>query len=473
MRKAGNAREGRDGSPAPVSRAIGRTLREAGLHADIWRIAAPAILANVSGPLVGLVDTWALGHLGDPLPLAAIAVGAFLFHFVYWSFGFLRMGTTGLVAQARGRHDGDEIAAIMQRAILIGLAVGVLMLLVREPLFTLLARALAADPATTGLAEGYWRIRILGAPAILLRLALVGALIGLARARAALVVELALNTINAALTAWFVADLGLGITGAALGSLIAEVLAAGIALVLVLAAERRARLQRWRTSRIRAALADGRALLALATVNGFLFLRTLLLLAAFGLFWRKSAELGALTLATNQVLMNFPMLTSFALDGIAYAAEALVGATAGARQGVRMHATVLATAGWAVFAAGLATLAWALWGADLVALLTDIGDVRAAARDHLVWIVWLPLVAVWSYHMDGVYIGWSAARMMFATMGIAFVVYLRAVESFVAWYGIDGLWAAFLLFLLVRGVSQLIGYPFLARRVLTGDAHRA
>ncbi len=456
-------------STATVFRPVLRILCEPALHARIWGIAAPAILANVSGPMVGLVDTWALGHLDDPRYLAAIAVGAFLFHFVYWSFGFLRMGTTGLVARARGRRDGDEIAAIAQRAMLLGLLVGVLVLLVQGPLFALLSRALGADPATAGLAGRYWEIRILGAPAILLRLALIGVLIGLARARAALVVELALNTVNAALTAWFVAGLGLRIEGAAMGSLIAEIAAAGLALALVLAAERRAGMHRWRPARIRRAFADGRALLALARVNGFLFLRTLLLLAAFGLFWRRSAAFGALALATNQVLMNFPMLTSFALDGIAYAAEALVGAAAGARDRARMHATVLATAGWAVLAAGLATLVWAVGGERIVSLLTDIETVRAAARGHLVWVVWLPLVAVWSYHMDGVYIGWSAARAMFVTMAFAFAGYLWALERFAVHAGVDGLWMALLLFLFARGATQLVWYPFAARRALRAD----
>lgn len=445
---------------------IGKALKDPGLHRQIWRIAAPAIVANVSGPLVGVVDTWALGHLGDPLYLAAIAVGAFLFHFVYWSLGFLRMGTTGLVARAHGRRDGDEIAAITQRAMLLGLVSGVLVLFVQGPLFTLLARALAADPATANLAERYWRIRILGAPAILLRLALIGVLIGLARARAALAVELVLNTVNAALTAWFVAGLGLGIAGAALGSLTAEIVAAAIALALVLAAERRAGLDRWRPARIRATLTDGRALLALAHVNVFLFLRTLLLLAAFGLFWRKSAELGALTLAANQVLMNFPMLTSFGLDGIAYAAEALVGAATGAGQQARMHATVLATAGWGLLAAALASLAFAVLGRDLVVFLTDIETVRVAARDHLHWVVWLPMIAVSSYHMDGVYIGWSAARAMFATMSLAFAGYFWALGHFVPRAGNDGLWAALLLFLFLRGLAQIICYPSVAHRAL-------
>lgn len=432
------------------------------LHRRIWAIAGPAILANISGPMVGVVDTWALGHLPDPRFLAAIAVGSFVFHFVYWSFGFLRMGTTGMAAQAHGAADDLRLTRIVLRAAALGLGFALIVLALQGPLLAALFALLKPAAAAADLAMQYCLIRIWSAPAILLRITVIGFLIGTQRAKTALVIEVALNLLNAALTVWFVAGLDWGIVGAARASVIAEALAAmlalGVALRLLrpaalLAAAREAGF--WRPA----------AFGALLSVNGYLFLRTLLLLAAFGLLWRVSAGLGTLTLSANQVLMQFLMLTSFGLDGIAYAAEALVGAAKGRARRSELHRVVRLTTLWAGLMALGYTAVFALAGETMIAGFTDLAEVRAAAGAHLLWLVAMPVLAVWSYQFDGVFIGATETRAMLLTMIAAFALYAAAVALLAPRFGNDGLWAAMALFLLARGGGLALLYPALARRV--------
>ncbi|GIX16374.1 MAG: MATE family efflux transporter [Rhodothalassiaceae bacterium] len=440
---------------APPLRAAIAGLSDARLHRLTWAIALPSIIANVAGPLVGVVDSWAMGRLGDPLYLAAIAAGSYAFHVLYWSFGFLRMGTTGLVAQAHGRADHDAIARHLAAALLVGLAVAALVLVSAPALFAALADLLALKADVRETAAVYWRIRVWGAPAILARLALVGTLIGLQAARSAMIVEVALNAVNALLTALLVVGLGMGIAGAAWGSLAAEILAVLLAGLLVGAHVRgRPGLDAARLLAAARRLAP-RELLHVARINGFIFLRTLLLLAAFGLFWRESAELGTMTLAANQVAINLLMLTSFGLDGLAYAAEALVGEAAGRGARTQILARVAVTGLWsAVMAAGYA-LVWSLAADAIFALFTDDPAVLAITAHVKPVVVLLPLAGFLSYHMDGVFIGLAAARAMFVTMALAFAGYGLALALFVAPDGARGLWLALGLFLLLRGLLQL------------------
>ncbi len=442
---------------APPLRAAIAGLSDARLHRLTWAIALPSIIANVAGPLVGVVDSWAMGRLGDPLYLAAIAAGSYAFHVLYWSFGFLRMGTTGLVAQAHGRADHDAIARHLAAALVVGLAVAALVLVSAPALFAALADLLALKADVRETAAVYWRIRVWGAPAIL---AFVGTLIGLQAARSAMIVEVALNAVNALLTALLVVGLGMGIAGAAWGSLAAEILAVLLAGLLVGAHVRgRPGLDAARLLAAARRLAP-RELLHVARINGFIFLRTLLLLAAFGLFWRESAELGTVTLAANQVAINLLMLTSFGLDGLAYAAEALVGEAAGRGARAQILARVAVTGLWsAVMAAGY-TLVWSLTADAIFAFFTEDPAVLAITAEVAPIVVLLPLAGFLSYHMDGVFIGLAAARAMFATMALAFAGYGLALAFLAGSAGDRGLWLALALFLLLRGLLQL---PWLLR----------
>ncbi len=440
------------------------------LHRLTWAIALPSIVANISGPLVGVVDSWTMGRLGDPLYLAAIAAGGYAFHVLYWAFGFLRMGTTGLVAQAVGRGRPPDVARTIAAAMSLGVAVALVVLLLAPALFAGLAQLLDLNQAVRTTAARYWDIRIWAAPAILARLAIVGALIGLQAARSAMLVEVALNLLNAGLTLVFVVHFRLGIAGAAWGSLIAEILAVILAAVfLVWNLRRRLDLD------IASVLAASRAILPadlrlIAQVNGFIFLRTLLLLAAFGLFWRTSAALGTTVLAANQVAINLLMLTSFGLDGIAYAAEALVGEAAGRRQWGAVRDRILVTGLWsAVLAAGYTAL-WLASADALFAFFTEEPAVLAQARAVAGLVALLPLAGFLSYHMDGVFIGLAAARAMFATMAIAFSGYALLLGLVLAPAGNRGLWLALAAFLLLRGVAQLFWFLVRRRRMLDPPA---
>lgn len=431
-------------------------------HRRIWAIAGPAILANISGPMVGVVDTWALGHLPDPRFLGAIAVGSFIFHFVYWSLGFLRMGTTGLAAQAFGGGACETLREILLRSLFLGLVFSIAILVLQGPIFAGLFALLDPSPEAAGLALAYCRIRIWAAPAILLRIAVIGFLVGTQRVRLALLIEVTLNLINAALTVLFVARLGLGIEGAGLASLLAECLAGILALGIA-----------FRLIGLRASIATLRAaafwraatFARLLSVNGYIFLRTLFLQLAFALLWRVSAGLGPLTLAANQVLIQFLMLTSFGLDGFAYAAEALVGEAKGRRRRSYFDQMVRLTTLWAMAAAGLYCLAYFAFGPAIVAAFTDLDAVRRAAEAHLVWLAVMPFISVWSYQLDGVFIGATETRAMMLTMLAALLAYGAALALLAPAYGNHGLWAAMMVFLGGRGLGLGLFYPRLARTI--------
>ncbi|WP_188873517.1 MATE family efflux transporter [Iodidimonas muriae] len=436
------------------------TARDPHPNRRIWRIAAPAIAANISGPLVGVVDTWALGHLPDPAYLAAIAVGAFIFHFVYWSFGFLRMGTTGLVAQAHGAGDEARLLRIVLRSVVLGLGFAGAVLVLQTPILHGLFALLNPEAMEAELALRYCLIRIWAAPAILLRVTVIGYLVGIQRTRLALLIELMLNLGNAALTVYLVNVLGFGMEGAAVASLAAEVVAAALAVfvamrllggpALLLAAKDRAF---WHLS----------AFAKLMSVNGFIFMRTLFLLLAFALLWRNSAALGSTVLSTNQVLIQFLMLTSFGLDGIAYAAEALVGMAVGRHDQAALRQMVRLTTLWALALAVLYSVIFWIAGEAIIRSFTDIAQIRALAMGFLHWLIVMPVIAVWSYQFDGIFIGATKTAAMMWTMILAFAVYAVALLVLVPRFGNHGLWGAMMIFLALRGLGLALCYPWLVR----------
>ncbi len=430
----------------------------------VWELAWPIVLANLSVPLVGLVDTAVLGHLPDPAALGGVALAGVVFSFLYWGFGFLRMGTTGLAAQARGRAlaapEGGEPPGVFVRALLLrGLAtaaaLGAALILLREPIGWLAWRLLEADAPVQAAAELYYRIRIQSAPATLANYVLLGLLLGLQHRHAPLVLLLTLNLGNALLDVALVWGLGWGVAGAAWASLWAEyaTLLLGLALVL-----RRFRHEAWlRTPWPSPAhLLEPAALKGLWAVNRDLFLRTLLLIFALGFFTAQGARFGPVILAANAVLLNFQTLLAYALDGIAHALEALVGEARGGGDPARLRAVVRAGAlGSGAF--GLAfTVAYFLAGEALVDLLTDQDAVRQAARDYLPWVIASPLVAVWSYLLDGMFIGATRTREMRDAMAVAVLgVYLPVWYLTRPWDN-HGLWFSLLVFLAARAL--LLGW---------------
>ena len=425
-------------------------------HRAILAIALPAILANSSAPLVGLVDTWAIGHLPDPAYLAAIGLGSVIFNFIFWAFGFLRMGTTGIIAQARGRNDTETLIAGIWRSIALALGLGVILLLLQDYMLLLAIKALAPPESVTGLTTEYFHIRIWAAPASLLVYAVSGVLFGLAKTRAVLVQQLVLNISNAILNIIFVVFLGLGVAGVAWGTLIAQWLAAIVGMWLLLqifgfstllAGLKRA--QTWHLSGFR----------KLITVNGYIFIRTILLITALSLVMRVAGALGEVEMAASHVIMQYMLLISLGLDGFAHATEALAGSAWGEGKASSFRHWVKLTGIWAMVASIVYAIIFWLGGNAITALLTDISEIRLMVGQLMPLVVALPVVSFACYQFDGVYIAATAGAAMMVTMAIAFSVYILVLNPMTTAWGLAGVWAAVLVFMATRGIAQAIWYP--------------
>lgn len=413
-----------------------------------WALAWPLILSNLSVPLLGMVDLAAIGRFGTTAELAAVGLGANLVSAVYFLLGFLRTGTTALAARAVGARDPDEAAAVLARSLGLALLAG-LLLAAASPLLVLAAEALLRpEPEVAGPLRDYVAIRLLGAPAVLAGFAGVGWCLGSQDARRPLLLAIVTNLSNAALTVLLVAGFGLGVRGAAIASVLAELLAAALLRPLLLPLFHRSGAGRPSVAR----LLDRARVAALFRINRDLFLRGLLLEAAFLTFAAASSRQGQLVLAANAVLKTFFTLSAYGLDGFAHATEALIGKAVGARDPAAVRAAVAAGLGNGVFVAVTMTIAFLLLGDGLVRLLTDLEEVRAAAGRQLVLAGLLPLVSVWAFLFDGVFFGAARARELRDSMALALALFLLLLPL-QAGFGNTGLWLAFLGFLAARGAA--------------------
>lgn len=423
-------------------------------------LAWPLIAANVTVPMVGAVDTAVLGHLPDPQYLAAAALGAVVFSLLYWSFGFLRTGTTGPVAQAVGAKDTVEIKATLYRAMLIAGSVGVALIVLQLPIRWVAFEILHASPEIIDNARTYVAIRIWGAPGVLCNFVLLGWFLGQARARTGLLLQVFINVVNLVLDLFFVFGLGMTVAGVAAATAIAETTGALLGLALA-----------WRAVREmdgqvdRARLLDRDRLVRLFALNRDIFIRTLLVLVCFSSFTAVGARFGELTLAANAVLMNFNSFTGFALDGFAQAAESLVGRSIGARDRVDLEDNLRATFVLAACVAVIFTIVYWLGGPLLIALLTDIQDVRTEALRYLPWAATMPAVGVWSFQLDGVFWGAARGRDMRNMMLISAACFAVAAVLAVPALGNHGLWLAIFVFLAARAVTLGSRLPAVLRSV--------
>ncbi len=428
---------------------------EAPSHALAWRLAGPIILANLSVPMLGAVDTAVMGHLPNPAYLGGVAVGAVVFQFIYWGFGFLRMGTTGLVAQADGADDRGEVRAILLRSLLIAAGAGIALWILQIPIFAVARALFDASAEVEGFAHDYFRIRIWSAPATLANYCLIGWFIGMRNTRAALILQLWMNGLNIILSLTFVVGLGWGVEGVAAATAIAEYAAVAMALYL------------WRNqSGIAVGLAavfDTARLKRLFGVNFDIFVRTLCLIATFALFTRQGASMGDALLAANAVLMQLQSFLSFGLDGFAHAAEAMVGGAVGARDKTAFKQSVRITGQWALIVAGGYTIVYAIAAPLIIAALTDIADVRATAGEYFIWLAISPIISVWSFMLDGIFIGATRTRDMRNAMIFSLAVFLIAMTVLQPIYGNHGLWAALMIFMAARAASLGFLYRGLLR----------
>ncbi|WP_263140716.1 MATE family efflux transporter [Pseudomonas sp. RIT-PI-AD] len=432
--------------------------RHAPTHRRVRALAAPMILSNLSVPLVALVDSAVVGHLPHAHQLGAVAVGSSLYMLIVGVLTFLRMGTTGFAAQAAGRRDGGALRQILLQGLALGLGLALLLGVLAIPFGGAALGLMNPSAELDGLAREFLHTRRFGLPAALANYALVGWFLGTQNARAPLAILLLTNLSNAALSLWFVLGLDWGVVGAARAAVLAEWSGAVLGLLLTRGALRRfpgrpdwSALRRWMAWR------------PLLAVNRDIFIRSLALQAVFFLVTVQGARLGDTTVAANALLLNGLLLTAYALDGLAHAVEALCGHAIGARDRPALYRTLVVAGGWALLASAAFALAFSLGGGLLVDLQTDIGEVRQVARSYLPYLAVLPLVAVWSYLLDGLFIGATRAREMRDAMLIALALGLP-LGWLLQGLGNHGLWLAFLAFMAIRGLC-LGGFAWrLARR---------
>jgi len=426
-----------------------------------WRFAAPVIISNVTVPLLSAVDMAVVGHLPEPYYLGGVAVAALIFTIVYATMNFLRMGTTGLTAQALGNGDGSEVRAWMLRAAVISLGIGVFLLIIRIPVSQLALDLIAPSDEVRPLSESYFAIRIWGAPAALLNFAILGWFFGIQNTRAALLTQFFMNGVNIVLDIWFVLGLGWGVEGVAIATLISEVSAAGFGLWLVL---RNARTLpgTWELHRI----FDRARLLSMFRANLDIFIRSICLQGSFAIFMSLSARNNDIVLAANAVLLNISTFVAYGLDGFANAAEALAGEAYGARDRKTFRSAVLASTRWAVILSILITLSLFWLGPLIIDVLTGIEDVRLAARTYLPWTAIMPIVSVWCFQLDGIFIGTTHTAEMRNGMVISVAFYVLLLFLLMPLWGNHGAWLALMAFMAARGLTLAVMYPRIERAII-------
>ncbi|XKH02567.1 MATE family efflux transporter [Marinobacter nauticus] len=406
------------------------------------------MLTNLTVPLLGLVDTAVLGHLDSPEYLGAVAVGANLFSILYWTFGFMRMGTTGLAAQAWGQRDPFAQVALLLRSLVLAVGIGLLLILFHKPLIALGLELMNPSPAVAELAAEYAGIRIWSAPAVLCQYTLVGWLIGTQFPRGPMVMLIIANGINIVLDVLFVTVLGWNSRGVAMATVMAEYGATAIGLAIVLG--RMPEGQRL-TRELFGQLAD---YLKILRVNRYIMVRTIALLLVLAFFTAQGARQGDTILAANAVLITFLLVISNALDGFANAAEALIGEAVGKGSRRRFRAVFASALRWSLWGALILTIGFVLGGRWLISLLTGIEEVRTTAWHYLPWLWLLPFAAVWGFLLDGVFIGATRTREMQNTMLFsALIVFLPVWWLSTAW-GNHGLWLALISLMLARAASM-------------------
>jgi len=422
---------------------------------DVWRIAAPMILSNVSVPLLGMVDTGVTGHLDSPIYLGAVAIGSIIFGFLYTGMNFLRMGTTGITAQRFGANDNDGLRVALGQALIVAVLIGLCLISLQNPVGALAMQLIGAESDVESFALQYFSIRIWSAPGTLANFVIIGWFIGLQNARVPMLLFFTINITNIVLDLLFVLVFGMKVDGVALASVIAEY--AGLLVGLSFAAHAlRNRAGHWPFHR----LFNVRAYAAYFSINAHLFIRTMALVFTFAFVTAQGARFGGLVLAANAILMNLQYLTAFALDGIAHAAEALVGKAVGAGRRDALQQSVHLTLKWSLlFAAGFCAT-YVVVGPSLIRLLTDLPEVRETAMRYLPWLIISPLISVWSYLYDGVYVGATRARMMRDIMLMSTLVIFLPAWYLLQGLGNHGLWLAFTLFMASRGIGMHLGYRY-------------
>lgn len=425
-------------------------------HDRVLGIALPILLANATIPILGVVDTGVVGQLGDPVPIGAVGIGAIILTAIYWIFGFLRMGTTGMTSQALGAGDQGEADALLSRALIVGLGGGVVLVLCQSGIFNAGFWVSPASAAVEDSARTYMAIRIWSAPAAIALFGITGWLIAAERTRAVLILQVWINGLNIGLDLLFVLGLGWGVGGVAVATFFAEWSGLGLGLWCCRDVFLRPFWNAWTR------VFDRARLWAMAAVNRDILLRSLCLEATFVSFLFFGAGFGDVPLAANQILLQFLHVTAYALDGFAFSAETLVGNAYGAKNRARVRRASILTSAWGVAVVVIFALGVAVFGPWVIDVMTTSDDVRIAAKALLPWMVAAPVLGIAAWMLDGIFIGATRTADMRNMAAVSMGVYFAAVWAF-AGFGNDGLWMALLVSLVTRGITLGLRYPALER----------
>jgi MATE family multidrug resistance protein len=431
-------------------------------HARVLKIALPIVISNATVPILGAVDTGVVGQMGLAAPIGAVGIGAVILTGIYWIFGFLRMGTTGLTSQAHGAGETGEVAALLTRALMIGFAGGVGLIALQVPIFWAAFRLAPASAEVEGLARDYLAIRVWSAPAMIAIFGLTGWLIAQERTRAVLAIQVLMNGVNIVLDLWFVLGLDWGVTGVARATVIAEW--GGLALGFWFCRDAFA-VPAWRDW---PRVFDPVRLRVMLAVNTDILLRSLMLQVIFISFLFLGADFGDVTLAANQVLLQFLQITAHALDGFAFAAEALVGQAYGARTASSLRRGAVMTSIWGLVVCGLLAIGFAGFGGTIIDIMAKAPEVQLEARAYLGYMVAAPVLGLAAWMLDGVFIGATRSRDMRNMMAVSLAVYVVAALALVPSLGNHGLWLALLISFVARGVTLGLRYPALERDARAG-----
>jgi multidrug resistance protein, MATE family len=429
-------------------------------HTTFLRIAIPIMLSNVTEPLIGVVNTAVVGQLPEAHLIGGVAVGSLIFSFLFWGFGFLRLSTSGLSAQATGAGDAREVSSIVWRSLLIAVVVGMSLIALSPILKPLSISLMGGSPDVQGAASTYFSYRIWAAPAALANFTILGWFIGQGRTKVAFVTQLALNVTNMVLSGLFVLHFNFGIAGVGLAVLIAEYAAVAVGLVMVLW-----RLRELRQPFDRAHVLDRSKITSLITANADMMIRTVCLLFAFAWFTSRGARNGDTTVAANAVLLHMFEIAAYMIDGFAYAAEALVGQAIGAKDRPRYAKAITLSTGWAMAFGALASLLIWLFGAQFITIMTVNTEVRNFANQYLVWAAITPLLGAACFLYDGIFTGAMATRDMRNMMVLSLIAYMTAWYVLEPRYGNHGLWAALSVFFVARSVLFAARLPAIKERV--------
>lgn len=445
------------------------------MNRKILQLAIPNIISNISIPLLGIVDMALMGHMESDAYIGAIAVGSLIFNFIYWSLGFLRMGTSGFTAQAVGRQDRKETILVFSRAAMIGLGIGLLLLLLQKPIEALGFWAIRGEARVESLAIEYFRIRIWAAPAVLGQFALLGFFLGMQNARLPMIVLVLTNAINLAFNYYFVMVLDLGSSGVAAGTVIAQYSGLLIAIYL-LRRHFRDLFPLWTIG----AMMQADKFRHFMVINRDIFIRTMSLVVVFTFFTARSASSDLVAgkqetiLAVNSLLMQFFMFFSFLIDGFAHAAEALTGKYIGARDRNALKQSVRLLFIWGTAIAALFTLLYLFGGRTILGLLTNNTEIISNAGPYLFWIALIPMLSYAAFLWDGIFVGATAGPQMRNSMLIASGLFFPVFFLAGKFMGNHGLWLAFVVFMAARGISmQLMARKAVYTRVNSTALHRS